>query len=357
MISRNDSSDMYEPSVMSPVSKNEWAANVLFNKSVNLRKQGKVEEALAVYDEIIERFGDDDCSYDFSSVHSRVVGALFNKGVALRQQGKAGEALAVFDEVVRHFGHDDSLRGTVAIAKAFLNTKGNPIPGIPFINVPCAMPEAEDPGIDAVALAAHCGLCDIHKRHDIHALPESARRKLIAQIESTLNSLNHYHDRKLSAYNHVVAGFVGIFGRLQNVDLNPEPDLPESEGEQAPHESSSMESARVIPFHLHDQAGTQVNRFKAIEKAARFADATFSKVCACLRKTVGELETIIEREGEDFSRYSAGNRRVVFRSVHLAQLLKTLFDTPILDEKGNLLFSGRKRIEGIAVVLDDEQTS
>jgi len=230
---------------------------------------------------------------------------------------------------------------------------------IPFVDVPGVIPEDEEwhaVPIDAIINSIGHDLYG-YGTHRNNAPPTKPQlRELETQLEATVNLLEYYGARKQRAYNNVVAGFVKTFRRLQNVDLNPEPDWPDDK--QAPHEASdSMKSARVIPFRLHDWAETQVNRFKAIEKTTRFANATLSKVCASLRKTVSELETIIKREGEDFSHYSAGNRRVVFRSIQLAQLLKTLFATPILDEEDNLVLSSRKRIEAIAAVLDSEKAA
>ncbi|MDR1351535.1 MAG: tetratricopeptide repeat protein, partial [Zoogloeaceae bacterium] len=98
----------------------EWAAAALNNKGAVLARQGRFAEAIAVYDDLIERYGKphyneeilawreelDKQGVDLSEldpnnsvwIRAAVAAARFNKGLALRQQGRLTEALALYDE-------------------------------------------------------------------------------------------------------------------------------------------------------------------------------------------------------------------------------------------------------------------
>ena len=58
------------------------------------------EEAVAVFDEVVRRFGD----ATEPVVRERVAMALVNKGFRLGALNRSEEAVAVYDEVVRRFG-------------------------------------------------------------------------------------------------------------------------------------------------------------------------------------------------------------------------------------------------------------
>ena len=78
----------------------EQVARALINKGIALRQQDRCEEAIAVYDKVVRRFG------EATEVELRklVARALLNKGIALGQKDRSEEAIAVYDEVVRRFG-------------------------------------------------------------------------------------------------------------------------------------------------------------------------------------------------------------------------------------------------------------
>jgi tetratricopeptide (TPR) repeat protein len=58
------------------------------------------EEAIAVYDDVVHRFGD----ATEPVIREQVAGALFNKGVGLGALNRSKEAIMVYDEVLRRFG-------------------------------------------------------------------------------------------------------------------------------------------------------------------------------------------------------------------------------------------------------------
>ncbi|MEN6630517.1 MAG: tetratricopeptide repeat protein, partial [Sulfuricella sp.] len=81
---------------------------------VRLGHLDRGEEAIAVYDEVVKRYGDT----PEAALREEVAIALRNKGVRLCQLDRGEEAIAVYDEVVKRYGDapEAALREEVAIA-------------------------------------------------------------------------------------------------------------------------------------------------------------------------------------------------------------------------------------------------
>jgi tetratricopeptide (TPR) repeat protein/predicted small secreted protein len=105
------------------------AARALFAKGALLGKQGMGEEpgnefqgrstgdtaaAIAVYDDIVVRFGRD----RDPSIHNIVGGTLLKKSEALRLSGDDRGTIAVYDEIDRRFGNDNVQVSKVLVATA-----------------------------------------------------------------------------------------------------------------------------------------------------------------------------------------------------------------------------------------------
>jgi tetratricopeptide (TPR) repeat protein len=92
----------------------EWVAKALINKGLALGKLERTEESVAVYDEVVRRFG----SATELSLRNQVARALANKGSALGKLERQEESNAVYDEVVQRFGAstEPALREQVANA-------------------------------------------------------------------------------------------------------------------------------------------------------------------------------------------------------------------------------------------------
>lgn len=92
----------------------EKVVRALLNKGVRLGALGRFDDELAVYDEIVARFGD----APEPALHEQVAGALFNKGVSLGALGRIDEAVALYDDIVARFGDraEPALREQVARA-------------------------------------------------------------------------------------------------------------------------------------------------------------------------------------------------------------------------------------------------
>jgi tetratricopeptide (TPR) repeat protein len=76
----------------------EQVARALYNQGGTLALLGRSEEAIEVYDELVDRFG------NATELREQVARALYNKGVALGLLGRTEEAIGVFKEVVDRFG-------------------------------------------------------------------------------------------------------------------------------------------------------------------------------------------------------------------------------------------------------------
>lgn len=121
-----------------------------------------------------------------------------------------------------------------------------------------------------------------------------------------------------------------------------------NKGEEALNKArSNLEQARTI----RDAAKLMADKLEAVQKVTILANATLSKVSSLLRKAVHDLKVVIETQGEDYRAFSPENRETVFRSVKLAQLIKAMIDTPILDKNGNLVLATEKRLQEFEGVL------
>ncbi|UCC72132.1 MAG: tetratricopeptide repeat protein [Gemmatimonadota bacterium] len=107
-LSRND---VYRPAV-------ELRVNcALFNKGVVLAQLGRAEEAIAVYDDLVNRTG----GSRQLGLRENAVRALFNKGASLSGMHRYEEALAVYDELVGTYSNETTPVMNEAVGKAMIN--------------------------------------------------------------------------------------------------------------------------------------------------------------------------------------------------------------------------------------------
>lgn len=92
----------------------ERVAWALVNKGIRLGQLNRSEEEVAIYDEVVQRDG----AATEPVLRERVAGALVNKGVTLGQLNRSEEGVAVNDEVVQRYGSatEPALREYVAQA-------------------------------------------------------------------------------------------------------------------------------------------------------------------------------------------------------------------------------------------------
>ena len=104
----------YAPSEFSAVSPAPSAARGLLGKALALAESGRLQEAVAIWDEVVRKFEESDAPAELEQVSM----ALVNKGKALGRLGRVEEALAVLDDVVRRFGTDNGEGHPLAVATA-----------------------------------------------------------------------------------------------------------------------------------------------------------------------------------------------------------------------------------------------
>ena len=103
-------------------------ADALIGKALALGETGRSADEVAVYDQVVKQFG----AAPETALRERVAKALVNKAITLGQQGKPDEELAVYDQVVKQFGAapEPALRERVAKALVYkaitLGKQGKP---------------------------------------------------------------------------------------------------------------------------------------------------------------------------------------------------------------------------------------
>jgi tetratricopeptide (TPR) repeat protein len=98
----------------------EQVAVALLNKGVALGELGRGDEELAVYDDIVSRYG----TVSERALREEVAKALLNMGIALGKLGRAGEVLAVYDDIVSRYGTASEPTMRERVAKALVNKGG-----------------------------------------------------------------------------------------------------------------------------------------------------------------------------------------------------------------------------------------
>jgi tetratricopeptide (TPR) repeat protein len=92
-------------------------ARVLDKEDATLSAQDREEEAVEVYDQVVDRFGD----ATEPELRTRVAWALIYKGVALGWLGRSEEAVGVYDQVVDRFGDATEPELRTKVANALIN--------------------------------------------------------------------------------------------------------------------------------------------------------------------------------------------------------------------------------------------
>ncbi len=91
-------------------------AIVLLRKGITLEQLGEDRAAIATFDEMVERLGNS----NVTEVQEWITKALVNKGGALERLGDGQEAIGIYDEVVERFGDNGALQVEVEVARALL---------------------------------------------------------------------------------------------------------------------------------------------------------------------------------------------------------------------------------------------
>ena len=92
-------------------------AMVLIRKGITLEQLGKDRAAVATFDEMADRLG----SSSEKELQVWIIKALLNKGRALERLGESAAAIAVYDEAVIRFGDSEVPQIKACIARALVN--------------------------------------------------------------------------------------------------------------------------------------------------------------------------------------------------------------------------------------------
>jgi tetratricopeptide (TPR) repeat protein len=98
-------------------SKTESEARSLVRKGLKLTSQGQSEEAIALYDEVVSRFG----RTTEPALQEQVARALVNKGFGLGSLGRTEEAMSVYQHIVTRFEAATDLVLQEGVARALIN--------------------------------------------------------------------------------------------------------------------------------------------------------------------------------------------------------------------------------------------
>lgn len=85
-------------------------------------------------------------------------------------------------------------------------------------------------------------------------------------------------------------------------------------------------------------------KLSGIIELTELAIETLSKLRTALRRSIKSLDKIIQKNGVDYSTYLDSDKEIVFKTVKLAQLVKALIDTPLLDDDGGVLEGSQQRL-------------
>jgi len=98
----------------------EGAAFALVSKGFSLGRLGRHEEGILVYEQVVARFGDS----AEDGLRTQVAKALLNKGVVLAMQDRDEEAINAYETVVERFGADLDDETLIRVIKALVNKGG-----------------------------------------------------------------------------------------------------------------------------------------------------------------------------------------------------------------------------------------
>ncbi|MBO6035616.1 MAG: tetratricopeptide repeat protein [Acetobacter sp.] len=103
-----------EPVEVSKPSLRSQFATTILNKARSLTELDRKEEALATYDDLVQRFNE---SRDLS-LRKAIVTALVEKGTILQADGRQEEALSTYRDLIHQFGNVESLTIREQVHKA-----------------------------------------------------------------------------------------------------------------------------------------------------------------------------------------------------------------------------------------------
>lgn len=108
-------------------------------------------------------------------------------------------------------------------------------------------------------------------------------------------------------------------------------------GNKAATNLNDAKSNKALAEKFWADAQTSITLTDGITEVAVRAFEIMSELRKTSRRATMALNKVIETYGVDYSSYNEASKTVVMKAVKSVQLLKALIDTPILNEKGELL--------------------
>lgn len=108
-------------------------------------------------------------------------------------------------------------------------------------------------------------------------------------------------------------------------------------GNKAEQKLNDAKSNQEIALKFKVDAIAAITLTDGIAEIADALTQILSKVRRYSRRSNTALSKVIKASGLDYQQYSTQDKEVVFTALKLAQLLKAIVDTPILNEEGQLL--------------------
>lgn len=108
-------------------------------------------------------------------------------------------------------------------------------------------------------------------------------------------------------------------------------------GNKAATNLNDAKSNKVLADKFWTDAQTSITLTDGITEVAIRALEIMSELRKTSRRATIALNKVIEAHGVDYSSYDEASKTAVMKAVKSVQLLKALIDTPILNEKGELL--------------------
>ncbi|OQY39444.1 MAG: hypothetical protein B6229_03740 [Spirochaetaceae bacterium 4572_7] len=106
---------------------------------------------------------------------------------------------------------------------------------------------------------------------------------------------------------------------------------------------SNLEEAKTIEAEL----SVVTEKLNQIHEAVNICLKVLDKFSGKMRRANKKLVTLISESGFDYSQYSEDDKKSVFASVKIAQVLKMIIDLPLLNEDGELIKISIEKISDI----------
>lgn len=102
---------------------------------------------------------------------------------------------------------------------------------------------------------------------------------------------------------------------------------------------------------------TSVSLLTGMLNVAAEISNIFSELRKYSRRELTKLKDIFNTTGYDYQQYTPDERAIVMKNIKIAQVIKTLIDTPILDENGNLLGDVESNVTKVRQQIEGLKTS